>query len=85
MEPLIVAPLVVFSATTPRRPPVKCRFDSWAFVVFTCMNRATGWSAVVMSLTTASVHRLMRRPPAPSPVALMPLICGLSWPTTATP
>ena len=69
----------------PRRPPVICRFCSVAFVLFTCMYSPIGWSAVVMSRTTQSVHRLMRTLPAPSPVALMFVTCALFWPTTATP
>ena len=85
VELVIVAPLVVFSATIPRRPPVICRFCSVTFVVFTCMYSPIGWSAVVTSCTTQSVHRLTRSPPAPSPVALMLLTCSLFWPTTATP
>ena len=82
---VIFAPLVVFSATMPTRPPVKCRFASVTFVVFTCMNSPIGWSAVVMSCTVQSAQRLTRTPPAPSPVALMLLICSFDWPTVATP
>ena len=76
---------MVFSATMPTRPPVMWMFCNVMLVVFTCMNSPIGWSAVVMSCTTQSAHRLIRTPPAPSPVALTLPTSILFWPTTATP
>ena len=86
VEFAIVAPLVVFSTTIPRRPPVIVRFCSVTLVVFTCMNSPIGWSAVVTSRTTQSVHRLIRKPARAvagrrDVVDLQPCV----WPTTATP
>ena len=76
---------MVFSTTTPRRPPVTVMFSSFALVEYTWKNSPMGWSCVVMSRITQSAHRLIRKPPAPSPVAVIPRTTSLLWAAATMP
>ena len=68
VEACMVRPWVVFSITTPRRPPVIVSWSSATFVLLTWVNTPAGSSVAVRAETVTSRDWLSSRPPLPSAV-----------------
>ena len=78
-------PVVVFSTTTPVRPPFTVSAVRTTLVESTCRNIPVGSSVVVTSCTVLLVVRLSSRPPSWSLDRVRLLITTLLWPDTDTP
>ena len=70
---------MVFSTTTPRRPPVTVSWSSTTFALLTWVNTPAGSSAAVRAETVTSRDRVSSRPPLPSAEVLTAVTCVPVW------
>ena len=79
VDACMVRPSVVFSTTTPRRPPVTVSWSSITFALLMWVNTPAGSSAAVSAEIVTSRDRVSSRPPLPSAEVLTAVTCMPVW------